>query len=254
MGRLDGKVAFITGANSGVGQCAVQTFLKEGAKIAALDRKDDWISGWAEENRENVIFFKVDLKNADEVTAAVNKTVEVFGKLDIVFNIAGVLDHFLPVGECDDALMEDVMGSNLYGCYNTTKAALPHFLKQGKGNIINIASIAGWHGWRGGTAYTMSKHGVIGLTKSTAWAYLPQGIRCNAICPSGINTPMLNAGHIEAAKQSKMGYERYLMIKPLKPWNAEPIDIVNVGLFLATDESRAINGAEIHVDQGNSCA
>lgn len=243
---LEGKVVFITGANSGVGQKTAQLFLAEGAKLALLDRKNDWMENFAKEN-ENVIAFHVDLKVEADVKAAVQKTLDTYGKIDALCNIAGMFDLFKPITEMDDELWEDVMGSNLYGDLYTMRAVIPGMIENGGGSIVNVASIAGHTGFRGGLAYTVSKHGVIGLTKNTAFAYALKGIRCNAIAPSGINTPMLTAGHGNA---SEFGMERYLLGKACKPRNCEPEEIADLALFLVSDSSKAINGAVINIDVG----
>ncbi len=248
MGTLEGKVAFITGANSGVGQKTAELFLAEGAKLALLDRNKDWMEGFAAEH-ENVIAFHMDLKVEADVKAAMAKTIEVYGKLDVLCNIAGMFDFFRPITEMDDELLEDVMGSNMYGDLYTMRCAVPHMIENGGGSIVNIASIAGQTGFRGGLAYTMSKHGIVGLTKNTAFAYALQGIRCNAISPSGINTPMLFGGHGEA---SEFGMERYVLGRACKPRNCEPEEVADLVLFLASDKSRAINGAVINIDVGCS--
>lgn len=248
MSKLTGKVAFITGANSGVGQKTAELFLKEGAKLALLDRHNDWMDGFAAEH-EDVIAFHVDLKVESDVKAAITKTIETYGKLDILCNIAGMFDFFRPITEMGDELFEDVMGSNMYGQLYTMRCAVPHMVENGGGSIVNIASIAGQTGFRGGLAYTMSKHGVVGLTKNTAYAYALTGLRCNAIAPSGINTPMLFGGHGEA---SEFGMERYSHGKSCKPRNCEPEEVANLVLFLASDDSSAINGAVINIDVGAS--
>ena len=249
MGKLNGKVAFITGANSGVGQKTAELFLKEGAKLALLDRNNDWMEGFAAAH-EDVIAFHVDLKVEADVKASIAKTIEVYGKLDVLCNIAGMFDFFRPITEMDDELMEDVMGSNLYGDLYTMRCAVPHMIENGGGSIVNIASIAGQTGFRGGLAYTMSKHGIVGLTKNTAYAYALQGIRCNCISPSGINTPMMTSGQGGAA--SEFGMSRYTLGRACKPRNCEPEEVAQLGLFLASDAARAINGADINIDVGAS--
>lgn len=249
MGILENKVAFITGANSGVGQETAKLFLAEGAKLALLDRNNTWMGEFTEEHKDRVICFHSDLKNEAAVKEALDKTYEVYGKLDVLCNIAGMFDFFRPITEMSDELFEDVMGSNLYGDVYTMRHVLPRMIEAGGGNIVNIASIAGEAGFRGGLAYTISKHGIVGLTKNTAYAYALNGIRCNSISPSGINTPMLSSGHGEA---SEFGMARYSLGRACKPRNCEPDEVAQLVLFLASDASKAINGADINIDVGCS--
>ena len=192
---------------------------------------------------------KVNLRNEEDVEVAVADTIERFGKIDILFNIAGIFDCFKPITETDNDLLHKVMETNLYGCIYTIRYVMPSMLENGGGSIINVASIAGQAGFRGGMAYTVSKHGIVGLTKNTAFAYALQGIRCNAIAPSGINTPLLTKGHSNA---SEFGMERYSLGKDCKPRNCEPEEVAQLGLFLASDKASAINGAVINIDVGAS--
>ncbi len=246
---LEGKVALITGGNSGVGQEAVKLFHAEGAEISAVDIRTDWLEGFARE-QEGVLVHQVDLRREQEVISAVKDTLDRFGKIDILFNIAGVFDKFRPLTETDNEFFSFVMETNLYGDLYTMRAVLPGMLKNGGGSIINVASIAGQTGFRGGLAYTVSKHGIVGLTKNTAFAYALQGIRCNSISPSGVNTPMMTSGQGGAA--SEFGMSRYVLGRGCKPRNCEPEEVAQLGLFLASDASKAINGADINIDVGAS--
>ena len=175
---LDGKVALITGGNSGVGQEAVKLFSAEGAKISAVDIRTDWLDEFAAACGD-VMVHRVDLRHESEVKAAVEDTLARFGKIDILLNIAGVFDKFRPLTETDNEHFAFVMETNLYGDLYTMRSVLPNMLENGGGCIINVASIAGQTGFRGGLAYTVSKHCIVGLTKNTAYAYALQGIRCN---------------------------------------------------------------------------
>jgi len=245
---LKNKTAIITGGNSGVGKEAVRLFHEQGASVCALDLCVDELEKFAV-GKDNVICKKVNLQNQQEVKAAVEAAVRHFGKIDVLFNIAGIFDRFKPLTETDNALLFKVMNTNLYGDIYTMRYVLPVMLENGGGSIINVASIAGQTGFRGGVAYTVSKHGIIGLTKNTAFAYAAQGIRCNAISPSGVNTPMLTKGHDTA---SAFGMERYSLGKACKPRNCEANEVAELGVFLASDKASAINGAVINIDVGAS--
>lgn len=245
---LKDKVAFITGGNSGVGQEAVKLFHENGAKLAVVDIRTDWLDEYAAQN-DDVMTAVVNLRHEDEVRKAVEATLAKYGRIDILFNIAGVFDQFRPITETDNDYFNFVMETNLYGDLYTMRAIIPGMLENGGGSIINVASIAGSAGFRGGMGYTVSKHGIVGLTKNTAYAYAPQGLRCNCISPSGVNTPMLSSGHGEA---SEFGMSRYVLGRDCKPRNCEPDEVAQLGLFLASDASKAINGADISIDVGCS--
>lgn len=249
--RLDGKVVLLTGGNSGVGQSVVKLFTEEGAVITALDIKTDWLEEFAQ-THPNVEPVKADVTDTGAVQKIVADVMEKHGKIDALLNIAGVFDAFFTILETGDDLLEKVMKINVYGPLYLTQAVLPHMLEKNKGSIVSIASIASSVGFRGGLAYTMSKHAIAGMTQNVAYTYADTGVRINAICPGGINTPLLTQGHLHG-NSSELGMERYLTGKPIKPRNCEPEEIAQVCLFLASDASSGMNGALVAVDAGASC-
>jgi len=171
--------------------------------------------------------------------------------VDILVNNAGVMDYFHPVGTLEDEVWERVIAVNLTGTMYMSRRAAQVMLENGGGSIVNLSSRAGLVGSAAGAAYTTSKHGVVGLTRSTAWQYAEKGIRCNAICPGGVHTNIVSERHM--ALSDPEGVVRMGMVAPM-PALLEAIDIANLALFLASDESRHINGAIIPADAGWSAS
>jgi len=174
--------------------------------------------------------------------------IDTYGGLDILCNNAAVMDYMQGVGELADDVWRRVLSINLDGPMFTSRRAVAYMLKHQGGSIINVASDAGMHGGRAGAAYTVSKHGLLGLTRNTAWMYTKRGIRCNAICPGGTRTNIVESMAMD--RLDPIGAERATEIQPLRPGLLEPTDIVGLALFIASDESRHINGAIIPVDDG----
>jgi NAD(P)-dependent dehydrogenase (short-subunit alcohol dehydrogenase family) len=178
----------------------------------------------------------------------VDLALSTYGRIDILCNNAGVMDYMQGVGELSDDIWRRVLSVNLDGPMFTSRRAVPHMLQQGSGSIINIASTASIRGGAAGAAYTASKHALVGLTRNTAWMYATKGIRCNAICPGGTKTNIaetMTPSRIDAA-----GAERAGAFASLMPAVLESEDIAALALFLASDESRHINGAIIPADGG----
>lgn len=246
--QMKGKVVLLTGGNSGVGQCAVRLFTKEGATIIALDLKTDWIEQFAKDHF-NVTYKCANVADEARIKEIVAETMEKYGRIDVLLNIAGIFDGFHTVLDTSDESFKRVMDVNMNGPLYAIRAVLPHMLAADKGSIVNVASIAGTVGFRGGLAYTMSKHAVIGMTKNIGFTYANTNVRINAVCPGGINTPLLLNGH---ANSAELGMERYLTGKAIKPRNCEPEEVAEVCLFLASNASSGITGTEIHVSAGAS--
>ena len=251
MGRLEGKVAIITGGNSGVGAQTAELFAKEGAKVVITARREPQLEEIAQRIRANggeVTVVRCDVSKVEEVEAMVKKAVETYGRIDILVNNAGVLEAGLkPIESCTDEDFEWVMSINTKGCLYCTRAVVKEMMKNNAGSIINLDSVAGAFG-TGGASYVASKAAVIGLTKHTALRFTGTGIRCNSVNPSTIVTPMTMSTDPKSLDQAMMGQMNKHMNLSVKP--CMPIDIANILLFLASDESRAITGQVIVSDFG----
>ena len=250
MGRLDGKVAIITGSNSGVGAATAKLFAKEGAKVVISARRLPQLEEVAAEIRANggeVLVVQTDVSKVEDAENLIAEAVKAYGTVDVLVNNAGVLEAGLKPIDCyEDEDLERVLSINTKGCLYCTRAAVKEMMKNNKGSIINLDSVAGQFG-TGGAAYVTSKAAVIGLTKHTALRFAGTGIRCNSVNPSTIATPMAKADPA-ALNQDMFGQMRKQMI--LSVQICMPEDVAYILLFLASDESRAITGQVIVSDFG----
>ena len=250
MGRLDGKVAIITGSNSGVGAATAKLFAKEGAKVVISARRLPQLEEVAAEIRAEggeVLIVQTDVSKVEDAENLVAKTVEAFGKVDVLVNNAGVLEAGLkPIDVVEDDDIDWVFGINTKGTINCTRAALEDMKKHNSGSIINLDSVAGQFGC-GGAAYVTSKAAVVGLTKHTAMRFAGTGIRCNSVNPSSIATPMAK---IDPATLNMDMFGQMQKHMNLSVPICMPEDVANILLFLASDESRAITGQVIVSDFG----
>lgn len=250
MGRLDGKVAIVTGSNSGVGAATAKLFAKEGAKVVISARRLPQLEEVAEQIKAEggeVLIVQTDVSKVEDVENLVVKTVETFGKVDVLVNNAGVLEAGLKPIDCyEDEDLEYVLGINTKGTLYCTRAVLKEMVKNNSGSIINLDSVAGQFG-TGGAAYVTSKAAIVGLTKHTAMRFTGTGIRCNSVNPSSIATPMAKTDPA-TLNQDMFGQMRKHM--NLTVPICMPEDVANILLFLASDESRAITGQIIVSDFG----
>lgn len=248
--RLQDKVCIITGAGGGMGRVAAQMFANEGAKIAVFERDAQAGQTTVDEITKNggqAQFFKVDIANEDNVKNAVEATVQTFGKIDVLYNNAGVMPEAdNSVVNTSEEVWDLVMNINVKGIFLMTKYVIPEMEKNQSGSIINIASFVAQMGCSvPQDAYTASKGAVVSLTKSLAIQFRPKGIRTNAISPGPIETPLLMEWLVsdEDAKNVRLNRQ------PAGRFG-KPEDIVNCALYLASDESDWTNGANINVDGG----
>jgi NAD(P)-dependent dehydrogenase (short-subunit alcohol dehydrogenase family) len=249
--QLEGKVAVITGAASGMGLAMARMFAAEGAKLVVGDWNQQRLGAAVasiEADGGAVVGQQGNIADKATAEGLIDQAVSTYGRLDILCNNAGVMDYMQGIGELSDDIWRRVLGINLDGPMFTTRRAVPQMIKQGGGSIINTASTAAISGAAAGVAYTASKHALVGLTRNTAWMYAQQGIRCNAICPGGTNT---NIGETMTRDRiDQQGMARTGAFAALIPAMLEPTDIAALALFLASDASRYINGAIIPADAG----
>jgi 3-oxoacyl-[acyl-carrier protein] reductase len=244
MGRLDGKVAIITGGASGIGKKTAEIFSKEGAAIAIFDVNKEALNQTEKEISDNggkCNGYVVDVTNFEDVTEKVKEVIKDLGEIDVLVNNAGITrDNFLTKMEIDD--WNKVISINLTGTFNCAKATASYMMEQGKGNIVNVSSVVGVYGNIGQTNYAASKAGVIGLTKTWAKEFAKKGIRVNAVAPGFIKTPMTD-------KVPEKVLEIMISKTPMGRMG-ESLEVANAILFLASEESSFTTGHILHVDGG----
>ncbi|MBX6722932.1 MAG: glucose 1-dehydrogenase [Dactylosporangium sp.] len=245
-GRVMGKVAIVTGGGSGIGRAAALALAREGAKVVIADYNEAAAHAVAQEITAadgEALGIRTDVSRAGDVEAMVRATVEQFGRVDVVFNNAAValVGRDNRVTEIDEAVWDAVLAVNLKGTFLCCKYAIPVMTASGGGSIINNASIAALVAEPDLDAYTASKGGVLALTRSIAAGYARDGIRCNAICPGLVRTPMTAS----VADETLRRFEQETLL-PI----GEPEDIGHLVVYLASDESRYATGAIFVIDGG----
>lgn len=245
--RLAGKVAIVTGAGSGIGRATAIRFAEEGARVTCVDVDATTVAATAREIGDAAVGVAADVSSAAAVQAYTDGTVERWGRLDAVFNNAGVN---LPgvFHEATDATVERTIGVNIRGPLYGCRYAIPHMLRAGSGSLINTSSVNGLVAEPFLTVYAMSKGAIIMLSKGIALDYAKQGIRCNAIAPGWVDTPV-NYAHAEMLGGLQKVYDEIDSFQPIgRP--GEPREIANVALFLASDESSFVTGSVLVADGG----
>ncbi|HXF30446.1 MAG TPA: glucose 1-dehydrogenase [Solirubrobacterales bacterium] len=245
-GRLQDKVALITGAGSGIGRASAERFAAEGARVVVVDLKgaEESVAAIEAAGGEGLAL-RTDVADEDAVAAMAEVALERFGRVDVLMNNAGILDDYLPAAETPTAVWDRVLGVNLFAQFFTARALLPQMVERGDGAIINVASTAALNGGNGGAAYTTSKHAIIGLTRQLCFDYARQGIRCNVICPGAVETGMTK----EIFASPDAAVMAAVESAPIGRW-AQPDELANAALFLASDEASFVNGAVYVVDGG----
>lgn len=248
MSEFKGKVAYVTGAASGIGRATAIAFAKAGAKVAVVDSDE----AGAKETLQKIksfdgdgLVFKVDVSNEAQVKSSISDTVGKLGRLDFAFNNAGIEGLQGTTVDCTTENFNRVIDVNVKGVWFGMKYQIPQMLKQGGGSIVNCSSIAGLIGFPGIPAYVASKHAVVGLTKTAALEYAKQGIRVNAVCPGVIQTPMIDRfvhGEAQARAQLAAG-------EPVGRVG-QPEEIAGAVIWLCSSGSTFVTGHPLAVDGG----
>ena len=253
MGRLEGKVAIVTGGNSGVGAATAVKFAAEGAKVVITARREAPLQEVADKIRAaggEVLPVVSDISKVEDAKKVVEETLKAFGKIDVLINNAGVLDNGLKaIDSFTDEDMHKVIDINTKGTMVMMREVTAEMAKTGYGSIVNVASVAGVMGC-GGAAYVASKAAIVGITRHTAMRFAGTNVRCNAICPGTIVTPMV-AG-MNPANMDMNIFGQMMKHNDLKVQPCMPDDVANMLLFFASDESRAITGQSIVTDFGST--
>ncbi|MBQ2957969.1 MAG: glucose 1-dehydrogenase [Clostridia bacterium] len=247
--KLNGKSVVVTGASSGMGKAIVERFVREGANVVAFARRKERLDELAESLKGEagrVVAFAGDVSKEEAVNGAIDLAVREFGRLDILVNNAGIMDDMSPIGDVKNEKIEQVFSVNVYGPMFAMRKAVQTFLAQGGGgNIINVASLGAMRTCAG-AVYTASKAALVSLTKNTAYMYMPEGIRCNAIAPGGIQTEISTS----MGMPNMAGYGRVKNVLATAPAPGTADQIASAALFLASEDSSYVNGDVLLVDGG----
>lgn len=250
--KLADKVAIITGGNSGIGEATAELFAREGARVCITGRNETRcreITARIKESGGQAIFVVADVRSTDDCQKTVDDTLKAFGKVDILFNNAGVYFASTTI-DCTDEEWDLSVDINLKGTFLMSRAALPSMIEQGSGVIINNGSGWGMEGGAKAVSYCASKGGVIMMTRAMAIDHGPQGIRVNSLNPGDVQTPMLDAD----AKNQGLTLDEYYAMAADRPLGrvGTPDEIAKAALFLASDDSSFITGATLAVDGGGT--
>ncbi|HEV8694639.1 MAG TPA: SDR family oxidoreductase [Lysobacter sp.] len=241
--RLQNKVAIVTGAASGIGAATARLFVEHGAQVIGLDRNPSAVT------RERLQHLIVDVTDVDGIATAVGQVLDAHGRIDVLVNNAGA-DVFSEPLALSDADWERCLTLNLKGAWNMARAVLPAMLAQGAGSIVNIASVHGHKIIPGAFPYPVAKHGLIGLTRSLGIEYAARGIRVNSISPGLILVPRIEAWFAAQPDPEAKRREQTELLPPKRI--GTPEEVAYTALFLASDEARFINAADILIDGGRS--
>jgi NAD(P)-dependent dehydrogenase (short-subunit alcohol dehydrogenase family) len=246
MNGLQGKVAIVTGASSGIGQSTARAFAREGVKVVVSDVDEQQGIQTVKTITDaggTAIFVKCDVSKSAEVQALVKKTVDTYGRLDFACNNAGIGGESNPTGDYSEEGWNKVIGINLTGVFLCMKYEIPEMLKHGAGVIVNMSSILGRAGFMNSPAYVSAKHGVMGLTKTAALEYSARGLRIVAVGPAFIHTPLIDQG-----LPPEM-LEQLVKLHPIGRLG-QPEEVAETVVWLCSDAASFITGAEIMIDGG----
>lgn len=252
MGRLDNKVALITGGNSGIGEATAKLFAREGASVVITARREAELARVAGEIRDAggvCEWFSGDVRVTEDVERVVAQTIEKFDRIDILVNNAGIPDCHMPTVKLTDALWDDVVNTDLSGVMRFSRAVLPHMVARNYGAIVNISSIGGVYACAG-ASYSAAKAGVLALTKNLAIQYFGSGIRVNSVSPGGTDTPLFSPEMAEKTDREMAEITAQHHLHPHPNKRLSPMEQAYAILFLASDEASGINGENLTVDYG----
>lgn len=247
--KLDNKVAVVTGGASGMGKAISILYAKEGAQVIVADLNQTGAQETVDEIEKNggtATAVEVNITKEVDVQKMIDTAVDKYGTLDILANIAGIMDDMMPAADLTDDLWEKVLAINTTGMMRATRKALSIFLEKESGVIVNMASSSGLHGSRAGAAYTATKHAVVGYTKNVGFQYANKGIRCNAIAPGNVETNIADT----MQSPSEFGMERMMSGAENNPRVGSAEEVANIALFLASDDASFVNGDIIKADAG----
>ena len=248
--KFPGKLAFVTGAGSGIGRATALAFARQGARVVVADispENSQETMRLIEEQGGGALAVRCDVSRAEDVKAALDQTIQEFGRLDFAFNNAGVEQRAAAVADFEEDEWNRIMDVNVRGVFLCMKYQIPLLLKQGGGAIVNTSSGAGVIGIKGGGAYAASKHAIIGLTKSAALDYAAQNIRINAVAPGYIATSMMD--RFTGGKAE--GWEKITAEEPIGRVG-QPEEIADAVLWLCSDASSFIVGHTLVADGGQT--